>query len=278
MQIQTPDTEQKLVSLASSIGRDPLSWTGWTCLHFDISYLRNDKKGECALLLKSIIEAYFGDIEGYIYACHDQSIHIICKNLGLDTLEQAATQICEFFNSEDDEKLHYHIFDLAADAFIYAQSVLDKSGLPHQLNSTNIFKEAFFTKTFGYNDMNESKNINIKTKVLLVEDDPVTRWMVRNTLKNKCDLITASSANKAFSIFNSYRPDIVFLDIGLPDKNGREVLNWIIRNDPGACVVMFSSNNTLDNISGALEDGAAGFISKPFLKEQLMYYINNRVN
>jgi len=277
MQIQTPHTEQKLISLASSIVRDPISWNGWSCLYFNIANIHKSKKEECLLLLKSIIEAYFGDIEGYLYACGDQSVHIICKNIGLDPLHQAAIQICDFLNCEDEEKLEYHIFDLEADAYIYTQSVLEKCGTQSQLNQEIVSNEPTLIKSFWYDRPNEHQNISIRTKVLLVEDDPVTRWMVRNALKNECDLITATSANKAYSIFSSYRPDIVFLDIGLPDKNGREVLNWIIRNDPGACVVMFSSNNTLDNISGALEDGATGFISKPFLKEQLMYYINNRV-
>ena len=109
--------------------------------------------------------------------------------------------------------------------------------------------------------------------VLLVEDDPVTRWLVRNALKENCDLATAPTANKAFSMYSSYQPDIVFLDVNLPDKNGYEVLNWVMRNDPGANVVMFSSQDSMDNITQALECGARGFIGKPFVKEQLLGYV-----
>jgi two-component system, chemotaxis family, chemotaxis protein CheY len=278
MQIQAPHTEQKIISLASSIGRDPVSWTGWLCLYFDVSNLRHKRKEESTLLLKSLIEAYLGDIEGYLYICRDQSLHFVCNNVGYETLQHAAKQIGDFLECEDDESLNYHIFDLAIDAYLYAQMVLEKSNGQSEIYKENIFKETFISGSFDCKLNKADNNINLRTKVLLVEDDPVTRWMVRNILKNECDLITASSANKAFSIYSSYKPDIVFLDIGLPDRNGREVLNWIIRNDPGACVVMFSSNNTLDNISGALEDGASGFITKPFLKEHLMHYIYTRVN
>jgi len=73
--------------------------------------------------------------------------------------------------------------------------------------------------------------------------------------------------------YMTYQPDVVFLDINLPDKNGYEVLQWIMRNDPGANVVMFSSNDHMDNITDALDAGASGFIGKPFIKKQLLDYI-----
>jgi CheY-like chemotaxis protein len=114
-------------------------------------------------------------------------------------------------------------------------------------------------------------------KVLLVEDDPVTRWMVRHALKNECQLATAATANRAFALYPSWKPDIVFLDINLPDNNGLAVLEWIKRNDPGACVVMFSSINNMDSIAGALETGANGFVAKPFLKESLVHYIHKNM-
>lgn len=87
--------------------------------------------------------------------------------------------------------------------------------------------------------------------------------------------MTAPTAHQAFAKFQAFQPDVVFLDIDLPDKNGREVLSWIMHNDPGVTVVMFSSNSSLDNISQSIEEGASGFIAKPFLKESLLHYIRN---
>lgn len=110
-------------------------------------------------------------------------------------------------------------------------------------------------------------------RVLLVEDDPVTRWMVRSALKDECRLATAPTANQAFTVCQTYRPDVVFLDMNLPDKNGTEVLKWIMRNDPGVCVVVFSGCGDMHVISGALENGARGFIPKPFEKKNFLHYI-----
>lgn len=112
-------------------------------------------------------------------------------------------------------------------------------------------------------------------RVLLIEDDPVTRWMVRKTLKRDCILATASSAGKAYAAYASYAPDVVFLDINLPDASGHDVLAWIMRNDPGAWVVMFTASNTAEDVSRALGGGARGYIAKPFIKEKLLEYVND---
>lgn len=275
MYIQSVDPNKKLVSLVSSIGRDPLSWKGWSCLYLDLSEISEDKKNECFLWIKSIVDAYFGDVEGHVYACHGLDVHIICKNVSHEMLEQAARQICDLAKDESDSRLYFQIYNLAKEAFDYIQIVLDKEGEGHKTESIVKNSPHPAADTFSTAPVTANQNIIRKVKVLLVEDDPVVRWMVRNALKNDCDFATAPTANKAFSLYSSYKPDIVFLDIGLPDKSGRDVLAWIMRNDPGACVVMFSSNNNLDNIAGALEDGASGFISKPFLKDSLIHYINN---
>lgn len=112
-------------------------------------------------------------------------------------------------------------------------------------------------------------------KVLLVEDDPVTRWMVRTGLKEECVFATANHVQQAMDLYVSFQPDIVFLDIQLPDGDGYDVLDWIMWHDPGAYVVMFSSHNDLDNIMKSFENGANGFVAKPFIKDTLLHYIQS---
>ena len=110
-------------------------------------------------------------------------------------------------------------------------------------------------------------------KILLVEDDAVVRWMVENALKGECEVNSVDAASRVFSLYPSYNPHIVLLDIGLPDNSGNAVLEWIIRNDPSACVIMLSGRSNIDDISACLEAGAKGFIPKPFVKESLLHYI-----
>ena len=68
-------------------------------------------------------------------------------------------------------------------------------------------------------------------------------------------------------------PDVLFLDIGLPDIDGHAVLEKIFKLDPDAYVVMFSGNKDRDNVMKAVELGAKGFVGKPFTSEKLLQYI-----
>ena len=111
-------------------------------------------------------------------------------------------------------------------------------------------------------------------KVLLVEDDPVTRLLVRKALRDECVLVTAEHAEKAISAYQAYKPDIVFLDIGLPDRDGRYVLEHLLMMDKNAYIVMFSGAATKENIGESIGAGAKGFICKPFHKVDLMKHVS----
>ncbi len=109
--------------------------------------------------------------------------------------------------------------------------------------------------------------------VLLVEDDSLTRRLVAHVLKYDYRLVTAHTAEEALNEYLLYAPDIVFLDINLPDGNGFEVMSKILEHDPQACIVMFSSDGQMETILDATHQGASGFVTKPFTKEQLVHYI-----
>lgn len=109
--------------------------------------------------------------------------------------------------------------------------------------------------------------------VLVVEDDPITSRIVTGILKSSYAIISACNAHEAVSDYLQHAPDVVFLDIGLPDVDGFSVLDQIITVDPDAFVVMVSSHDDVQSINKALTAGAKGFVSKPFKKETLMNYI-----
>lgn len=109
--------------------------------------------------------------------------------------------------------------------------------------------------------------------VLVVEDDPLTRRVVVGALGEAHAMITEENAKGAVASYLLHAPDIVFLDIGLPDIDGFSVLDQIMTIDPDAFVVMFSSHDDTQTIDKALAAGAKGFVSKPFKKEALRSYI-----
>ncbi len=275
MKIISVNADVQLMNLASSIGQSPQSWRGWNCVKIMLGDLDETLQHECLFWVRSLIGAYLKGAEGRVYFCENSAIHILSKHVPVDVLHQAGQEICDLAYSESAVHVDYQFYDLSRDGGEYAQTVLDQQSPVFGMATAKLLADGPTQDVLlQSHEAPYIPNINSKrTKVMLVEDDPVTRWMVRNTLKEECELFTAPTANKAFSVYMEQQPDLVFLDINLPDKSGYEVLTWIMRNDPGACVVMFSSNDGMDNIANALEVGASGFIGKPFVKKQLLDYI-----
>jgi len=260
MNTQSIDTEQKLASIVSSIGMNPESWQDWICLQIS---LKNDCDyeafGRCIVRVHNFLDSYLKNMDVKVFSCKNQNIHIFSKQVSKGIFSHAGQQVCEFLFDEEALLSTCEVFDLGKDAFHYVSYALDQAAGAHTIpvsaySGLDPFVSANIQSTSA--SLNEEPVIIREdlTKVLLVEDDPVTRWMVRKGLKHDCQLVTAPTANQSFDRFSNFQPDIVFLDIDLPDKSGRDVLSWIMRNDPGACVVMFSSNNDLDNISETLAE------------------------
>ena len=110
-------------------------------------------------------------------------------------------------------------------------------------------------------------------EILLVEDDLFSRKMVRGVLEKNYRVTTADKGLGALKSYVTTGPDIIFLDIELPDVTGHDILKRIMQIDPSAYVIMLSGNGDRQNIMKAIEAGAKGFIAKPFTKDKLMQYI-----
>ena len=280
MSVQHNNTEHKLAGIIASIGKNPESWQDWMCLQISFQYnYDNEAFGRGIVRVHDFLNAYLKEIEVEVFSCQNQNIHIFSQHISREVFGHAGHELCELLFDEEMLLARYEVFDLEQDAFYYVSYALDQvSGACAIPISAYSGLDPFVARSIQNApcSYNEKVIMNHKdlTKVLLVEDDPVTRWMVRKSLKHDCQLVTAPTANQSFDKFNEFSPDIVFLDIDLPDKSGREVLSWIMHNDPGACVVMFSSNNNLENVSETLAEGASGFIAKPFLREDLLHYIH----
>lgn len=115
-----------------------------------------------------------------------------------------------------------------------------------------------------------------RARVLLIEDDRTTRRLVSAALETRCTVFEAPSGNKGLEKLAAHKPDVIFLDLQLPDQDGQALLRTIMRHDPQAYVVLFSSHCDKDNIREAMISGAKGFVSKPFNLDLMVHYINQR--
>ncbi|MDQ1482450.1 MAG: hypothetical protein QOF35_526 [Actinomycetota bacterium] len=103
------------------------------------------------------------------------------------------------------------------------------------------------------------------TRVVVVDDHALHRDGTRQILDAHPDLQVvgdASSGEIALALINELGPDVVLMDIRLPGMNGIEVVRRITRDHPDVRVLMVSAYDDDEYVRGALEAGAAGYLSK----------------
>ena len=113
-------------------------------------------------------------------------------------------------------------------------------------------------------------------KVLVVDDSITVREMMKQQLKENGiqQIKEAKNGKEAVQVFQAFRPELVFLDINMPEMNGVEVLSKVREIDPKANVIMLSSLGTKEKISETLEKGAKNFLMKPIENENLERILN----
>ncbi len=114
-----------------------------------------------------------------------------------------------------------------------------------------------------------------KPCILVVEDDLFSRTLVYKTLNRDYDVATAADGDQAIAEYALKAPDVVFLDIDLPDITGHEVLFKIKEMDSNAFIVMLSGNTDKKNVLSAIQEGAKGFVGKPFSRDKLLAYVDD---
>ena len=113
-------------------------------------------------------------------------------------------------------------------------------------------------------------------KVLIVDDAAFMRLTIRQMIEPEGHTVVGEAGNgvDAISQFKKLKPDIVLLDITMPDMDGIEALKQIREADPTAKVIICSAVGQQIMIAKAIEAGAQNFIVKPFQKETLIGTIN----
>jgi DNA-binding NtrC family response regulator len=106
---------------------------------------------------------------------------------------------------------------------------------------------------------------SISGTILVVDDDPDIRDILRDSLSSLGSrALTASNGEECLKLLDKEAPDIVFLDIEMPDKSGLEVLKEIRQRGMDVTVVMITAYGTIERAVQAMKDGAFDFITKPF--------------
>ncbi|BDM70794.1 DNA-binding response regulator [Streptomyces nigrescens] len=108
------------------------------------------------------------------------------------------------------------------------------------------------------------------TRVLVVEDEPpLVRALEINLKARSYDVDTASDGAQALRLAATRPPDVVLLDLGLPDMDGIDVIKEL-RGWSRASILVVSARRTSDEKVAALDAGADDYITKPFSMDELL--------
>lgn len=113
-----------------------------------------------------------------------------------------------------------------------------------------------------------------KSVILLVDDQDTIRFFLEKTLVHEgYTALTAKTGQEAIDMTHQHIPDLVLLDLKLPDIDGLEVLKRIKETFPEICVVMITAFGDIETAVAAMKSGAHDFVSKPINLEQLLIVI-----
>lgn len=107
-------------------------------------------------------------------------------------------------------------------------------------------------------------------KILIVDDEQAIRDLLEIVLKKEQFQVAAASDGKsAMDLFNSFNPDLVLLDIMLPDTSGHDLCREMVNKRKVPIIMLTARNDVIDKVLG-LELGADDYITKPFDTRELI--------
>lgn len=114
------------------------------------------------------------------------------------------------------------------------------------------------------------------SKILVVDDAAFMRMMVKDALTKNgfTDIIEAADGSIACALYDSEKPDLVIMDITMPNKTGIEALRDIKASDAGAKVIMCSAMGQEAMVVEAIKLGALDFIVKPFKPDRIIQAVS----
>lgn len=112
-------------------------------------------------------------------------------------------------------------------------------------------------------------------KILIVDDDQSIRKALSITLSDRYEVVSAANGIEALETFPVERPDIVLLDVGLPEMDGVEVLKRLVADNSDIPVIMVTAVEDVKTVVNAIRQGAYDYLVKPIESQELFLAIRH---
>lgn len=270
-----------LSALGHSLETDKKTWESWRGLYLPLHGGNTGEPvdaGMCqtAALIKHHLSAY----NGCAFICSDNSLIVICQHVPEISLRALANIVYDLFEEYAPLERDYTLFALPDGqqemaGLCRAKTADGATAAPQSRVQDEILIGTEDIHPAEFDSAVKHRQKRKRPCAMLVEDDPLTQRIVTRIMGEYCSFIVAENVREAVSQYMLHMPDVVFLDIGLPDGNGLHALENLLACDADAYVVMFSADNDLETMVQALNLGAQGYIAKPFRKEKMLHYIES---
>ncbi|MFZ4125339.1 MAG: response regulator [Rickettsiales bacterium] len=258
------------------------------CLHFKVPQ-SSMTESESRLLQHHIVtsvEQRLPSLPSQVYMCEDGEVFILAPEMQGKQARQVILDVGTQLNIPADDKLaslyeldaHVNKLLLMVEAKVEKRRKLEQAmRAAREEQEAHVKKQSILLSlslTEKISDIHTRRLERTNIEMMVIEDDAFSRRLVEKVMKNVGTLTSLASAELAFDTYTRVAPDILFLDINLPDVTGHDLLEQIMRLDPHAYVVMLSGNADRSNITTSMQRGAKGFIAKPFTTEKLFQYLD----
>ena len=113
-------------------------------------------------------------------------------------------------------------------------------------------------------------------KLMIVDDSKFMRTLLKKVVVDEYTVICeAADGIEAVEMYEKYKPDVVTMDIVMPEMDGITALSYIVQQNPEAKVVMCTSGGQEEKIKKAIAAGAKGYVNKPFQGPKVLQEIKS---
>jgi DNA-binding response OmpR family regulator len=110
-----------------------------------------------------------------------------------------------------------------------------------------------------------------QSTILIADDDPFIRTIIEKTLTREgYSVIIAEDGRQAFELASAEQPDLLLVDLGMPEMTGMEVLIALRHKKSDIPIIVLTAQDDINTVIEALQKGANDFMSKPFEQEELL--------
>ena len=110
------------------------------------------------------------------------------------------------------------------------------------------------------------------TKILVIDDEEYMGWIIRKAFsKSDAEIVTALTGSEGIKLIDSEYPDLIMLDLRLPDYDGLDILKEIKDKGLDTPVIIITAHGSIDTAITSMKAGAFDYITKPFDVDELIF-------